>query len=245
MKTKVSHIVSSDLLDIIDGREFYMCLANIAYKDENYKQFYKKQVEKGAFVLMDNGAAEGEQLDLTQMWEVISYVNPTEVILSDSLLNCDETLSKSAQAYHFYRKNGYKGQFMFVPQGKNFHEWTVCYDAFNKDDIATIGVSKFVTSGWHDSDARYDCCVYINEKYPVHLLGCHENINEVKRIADSFNNIRSNDTAIAYIYALANQDILNGNRPSGEINFINSELNEKQVEILKNNIKEFDNLINN
>ena len=237
---KISHIVSSDLLYVIDGREFYMCLANIAYKDQNYKDFYKKKVEDGAFVLMDNGAAEGEQLDLAQMWEVVSYINPTEVILSDSLLDCDSTLTKSAIALDFYESHGYKGQYMFVPQGKNFHEWQLCYNMFDKTKISTIGVSKFCTSGWQNSNARLDCCVYINEKYPVHLLGCHENINEVKQISDQFNNIRSNDTAIAYIYAQANKHINEGDRPSGEINFIKSDLNEDQVCLLKENIKIFD-----
>lgn len=241
--TKISHIVSSDLLDLIEGREFYMCLANIANKDENYRNFYKRKVEEGCFVLMDNGAAESDQMDLHTMWRMIEYINPTEVILSDSLLNCDETLSKSAQALKFYKEKGYKGQFMFVPQGKNFHEWTICYDMFDKKDISTIGVSKFVTSGWKDSRARYNCCDYINKKMPIHLLGCHENINEVKEISESFNNIRSNDTAIAYIYALDNKSILDGDRPKGEINFINSELNEQQKQLLKQNIKDFDNLI--
>lgn len=243
--TKISHIVSSDLLDLIDGRDFYMCLANIASKDKNYCDFYKKQVEKGAFVLLDNGAAEADQMDLQTMWSVIEKINPSEVILSDSLLNCDETLSKSKKALEFYKSKGYKGQFMFVPQGSNFAEWTLCYDTFDKSQIDTIGVSKFVTSGWNDSNARKSCCDYIDGRQPIHLLGCHENINEVATISKYCKNIRSNDTAIAYIYALANQHINEGNRPLGEINFIKSDLTPEQVELLKQNIKTFDETINN
>lgn len=240
--TKISHIVSSDLLDLIDGRDFYMCLANIASKDQNYADFYKHQVEKGAFVLLDNGAAEADQMDLMTMWKVIQYINPTEVILSDSLLDCDETLRKSKQALDFYLERGYKGQFMFVPQGSNFAEWVLCYDLFDKSRISTIGVSKFVTSGWHDSEARKRCCRYIDGAFPIHLLGCHENIQEVADVANSCKNIRSNDTAIAYIYAQANQPINEGNRPSGEINFIKSDLTPDQLELLKQNIKTFDSL---
>lgn len=240
---QISHIVSSDLLDLIEDRPFYMCLANIASKDENYCNFYKKKVEDGAFVLLDNGAAEADQMDLATMWSVIEKINPSEVILSDSLLNCDETLRKSKRALEYYRDRGYKGQFMFVPQGSDFKEWTLCYDTFDKSDISTIGVSKFVTSGWHQSEARDRCCSYIDERHPVHLLGCHENINEVKQISEKYNNIRSNDTAIAYIYAQADKLITDGDRPSGEINFIKSDLNEKQVELLKTNMQLFDSIV--
>lgn len=243
--TKISHIVSSDLLDLIDGRDFYMCLANIASKDEHYCNFYKQQVEKGAFVLLDNGAAESDQMTLDIMWSVIEKINPTEVILNDCLMDCDETIRRSTEALNFYKSKGFKGQFMFVPQGKDFIDWVTCYNLMDKTDISTIGVSKFVTSGWNESKARFRCCSYLDatDKPSVHLLGCHENINEVAEIANNFTFIRSNDTAIAYIYAQANQLINDGDRPKGEINFIKSDLNDKQVELLKQNIKTFDNLL--
>ena len=250
--TKISHIVSSDLLDLIDGRDFYMCLANIASKDENYCNFYKKQVEKGAFVLLDNGAAEADQMTLEVMWSVIEKINPSEVILNDCLMDCDETIKRSIEALEFYESKGYKNQFLFVPQGSDLREWIRCYEIMKdycltrNKHISTIGVSKFVTKGWNDSEARYSCCSYLNHDKPqVHLLGCHENINEVAKISNQFDFIRSNDTAISYIYALNNKLINEGNRPSGEINFIKSELSTEQIEILKNNMRLFDSLFTN
>ena len=241
--TKVSHIVSSDLLDLIDGRDFYMCLANIASKDKHYSDFYKEQVKKGAFVLLDNGAAESDQMTLDVMWKVIEEINPTEVILSDALLDGEETIRRSKEALDFYEEKGFKGQYMFVPQGKNIREWIRCFEDMDKTKISTIGVSKFCTDAWKDSLARVKCCLYIDEKAPVHLLGCHERIGEVGYIANGFNNIRSNDTAIAYIYAQANQDITVGTRPEGEINFIKSDLTSEQVELLKSNMEKFDRML--
>lgn len=247
--TKISHIVSSDLLDMIDGRDFYMCLANVASKDENYCNFYKKKVEDGAFVLLDNGAAEADQMTLDVMWSVIEKINPSEVILNDCLMSCEETLERSIEALKFYKQKGYKGQYLFVPQGSDLREWIRCYEYMKQycletnEHISTIGVSKFVTKGWNDSEARYSCCSYLNHDKPqVHLLGCHENINEVAKISNQFDFIRSNDTAIAYIYALSNKKITDGDRPSGEINFIKSDLDESQIELLKENMQQFDNL---
>ena len=244
---KISHIVSSDLLKMIDNREFYMCLANIASKDENYLNFYKEKVEQGKFVLLDNGAAESDQMTLDIMWSVIEKINPSEVILNDSLLDTEQTIEKSKEALQFYEEKGYKGQYLFVPQGKNMEQWIECYNKMDKTKISTIGVSKFITSGWKDSEGRKKCCKYLNEvgsKLDIHLLGCHENIKEVKEISESCENIRSNDTAIAYIYALANKSIEDGDRPKGEINFIKSDLNDNQKQILKSNIEKFDNLFN-
>lgn len=240
---KISHIVSSDLLDMIEGRDFYMCLANIASKDEKYCEFYKKQVQNGKFVLLDNGAAEADQMTLDVMWSVIEKINPSEVILNDSLLNGEETIKKSLEALKFYEEKGYEGQYMFVPQGKNYEEWKECYKNMDLSKISTIGVSKFVTSGWNDSNARYKCCFYINETRSIHLLGCHENIDEVKRISKNFWNVRSNDTAIAFIYAQANKKIREGNRPEGEINFIESGFNEEQKQLLKTNMELFDQFV--
>lgn len=240
--TKISHIVPSNLLPLIEGRPFYMCLANIASKNNNYLKFYKRQVEKGAFVLLDNGAAESDQMTLDVMWSVIEQINPSEVILNDCLMDCDETIKRSTEALNFYKQKGYKGQFMFVPQGSSLEEWIRCYETMDKTDISTIGVSKFVTKGWNYSDARWDCCAYLNVhgKPQVHLLGCHENIKEVVEIASTFDFIRSNDTAIAYIYAQANKSIYDGDRPKGEINFIKSDLNEDQLALLEQNISDFD-----
>lgn len=244
--TKISHIVSTDLLDLIDGRDFYMCLANIASKDEKYCEFYKRKVKEGAFVLLDNGAAESDQMTLDIMWDVISKIHPSEVILNDCLMDCDETIRRSTEALKFYIEKGYEGQYMFVPQGSTLGEWIRCYEQMDKTNISTIGVSKFVTSGWKNSRARYECCGYLNdrEKLPVHLLGCHENINEVAEISKSFDFIRSNDTAIAFIYAQDYKMINEGDRPKGEINFMKSGFDNHQKELLRENIRLFDEKIN-
>lgn len=245
--TEISHIVSSDLLDLIDGRKFYMCLCNVCIKNQTYKDFYKKQVEKGAFVLMDLGTAENDRMAPQTMLEMINYIHPTEIILSDVLLDCDETLRQSEKALQFYEDNKVNCQFMLAVQGKNFDEWKRCLESFKQiDKITTIGVSKFVTSGWNDDNARLKCCKLINELYPekqIHLLGCHKNINEVAEISKQCKNIRSNDTAFAQICAMNNQSILNGNRPSGIMNFIESNFDTQQIEILKENINLYDNLM--
>ena len=130
----VSHIVPKGSLDLIMGRPFHMCLANIAIKDDDYANFYKGQKELGSFILLDNGAAEKDQISKEDILTIIKKVNPSEVVLMDELCHMEETLFKTFDSMDFYRKNGYEGQFMAVPQGDTLEEWKECLLKMNKMD---------------------------------------------------------------------------------------------------------------
>lgn len=245
MKNRISHIVSCDLLDKIDNRDFYMCLANIVIKDDTYKQFYIDRKNEGCFILLDNGAAEGEQLTREQMIEVINTINPDEVILNDILRDCDKTIKDSIQSAEYYRNNGYTGRFMFVVQGMSVQECIDCYNKMDKQYIDTIGIPKHINKTSNDKDARLKICKEL-DKYnkPIHLLGCAESMYEVKNVIDECENVRSCDTALAFIYSLNYEYIdTKHNRPLGKINFINSHFNHLQKFILSKNIEVFDNLL--
>ena len=238
---KISHIVPVDLLDLIEGRDFYMCLANIAIKSKEYLEFYKQQKQRGAFVLLDNGEAEGDQMSLDTIWKVAEQINPDEIILNDSLFNREETIRKSKQALDYYKSKGYEGQYMFVVQGETFEDWIRCYEEFDMSDITTIGVPKSVVSEWNDDDARLKCCEYLKDKNKqVHLLGCQKSINEIVKLKQ-FDFIRSNDTSLAYLFASCYRDINNGTRPKEAVmQFYNSKFDTTQVRMLERNIKYFD-----
>lgn len=245
---KISHIVPLGSLPTIQGREFHMCLANVAIKNQQYKDFYKKEKEKGSFILLDNGAAEMDQISLSEILEVAKYINADQIVLSDSLCNCDETIEKSMNALQYYKDNGFKGTFMFVPQGHTFDEWKHCFiKMMNNKDITTFGISKFMTVQFKDSEARLNAVKFMNEigaDVEIHLLGCHENISEIVNVnhyVDKTNiKLRSADTAIAYIYAQDEKSILDGNRPSNEINFVDEHIPSNVECNLKKNMSCFD-----
>lgn len=238
--TKIMQIVPSDILNTINGRDMYMCLTNVAIKDEKYLQFYIDKVKEGKFVLLDNGTGDLDFQTMDKVLEIAKRLNPTEIILSDILGDCERTLQESEKSKKYFEENGYKGQFMFTPQGKTFEEWCKCYDQFDKTNISTIGISKFVTEFWKDDNAREKCLEYINEAYPTHLLGCWKNINEVVQCSKKFNNVRSSDSAICYIYAINDMVIGDQDRPDSKIDFHHSVLNDQQIELLKQNIEKYD-----
>ena len=243
MMAEIMHIVPSDILNEIEDRNMYMALTNVAINDKNYLDFYKKQVEKGKFVLLDNGTGDLDFQSMDKVLQIAKQLNPSEIILSDILGSCNQTLEQSEKSKKYFRENGYTGQFMFVPQGETFEQWCECYDKFDKTDVSTIGISKFVTEFWKDDNAREKCLEYINGAYPVHLLGCWKNINEVSQCVKKFDNVRSSDSAICYIYAMNDMHVGDQDRPSKKIDFHHSVLNEQQLEILRDNIKIYDNMI--
>src|SRR5690554_5454058 len=100
---QLSHIVPVKHLNLIDGRDFHMCLANIAHKNKTYLNFYKKQAEQGKFVLLDNGAAEGEQLSIEQVWAIAKQINPSEIVLHDELGDPAATIYKSLKSATHYK----------------------------------------------------------------------------------------------------------------------------------------------
>lgn len=241
MKTRIMQIVPSDILQAIDGREMYMCLTNVAINDENYLQFYIDKVNEGKFVLLDNGTGDLDYQTMDKVLEIAKKLKPTEIILSDILGDCEQTLIESEKSKKYFRENGYTGQFMFVPQGQNLDEWIDCYNRFDKTDVATIGVSKFVTKFFNDDQARLKCTKYVEkDNVPVHLLGCWKNINEVVDIAKQCSNVRSSDSAICYIYAISDMLVGEKDRPDNKIDFYHSVLNDKQLQTLKENIDIYD-----
>ena len=241
----ISHILPIDLLGLIEKRPFYMCLAHLAYKNDKYLDFYKKQSELGKFVLLDNGAYEGEQLTKEQMFEVVQKIKPSEIILNDCLFDGPETIKLSKDSLKYYKSNGYTGKYMFVPQGNTFEEWKQCHNYMSLVDVSTIGIAKHINKTFNNDDARYECCDWLKETiFKIHLLGCQTNINEVYKIGKQFNNVRSCDTALAYIYSMDDKVCWYCDRPDCKIDFYNNELSEAQTELLNWNISLIDNLVN-
>lgn len=230
---KIAHIVPVGSLAATSSNGYHMCLANVAVKNEKYKEFYR-QMAKDRFVLMDNGAAEGDQLHVDDLIKCYQDVQPSEVVLPDTLCNGVDTIQKSKLALKeicdFY-DGAVPFTFMAVPQGSTFDQWLACAEEMVQwPEIHTIGVSKFLQMELNAEYARYAACIELDrlfKKYnrgdmEVHLLGCSESPHVIEDIRKSFSFVRGCDSAYAYICTQANVPIFHTTeRPEGEIDFIN------------------------
>ena len=243
---KIAQIVPVAHLGQIKDNHYHMCLAHLV-GDVRYAKFYERMAKEGKFVLMDNGAAEGSQLSVKELLKMYALINPTEIVLPDTLNDCVDTLRKTLAFVHEYKDLPYR--FMGVPQGQDFDEWCACVEVMLREPrINSIGVSKFLNIATGVDDIRFHACAYIakvadalgRRDIEVHLLGCDEGPAMVGGIQELFPFVRGCDSAFAFIATQANVKIdEDTERPEGEIDFIDGTV---PVEELIDNMARFENV---
>ena len=90
---RVAHIVPVQHLADTEDMQYHMCLAHLVGNEE-YRKHFAKMAANGRFVLMDNGAAEGSQLQPERLLEMYEQINPTEIVLPDTLYESGSTIQK-------------------------------------------------------------------------------------------------------------------------------------------------------
>lgn len=115
-----------------------MCLAQ-HLDNEQYVEYFKNS---SMHTIMDNGACEGEQIDVSEVEELAHRINADDVIIHDTPYNERETLEKVDHFFDVF-KNTKDFNFIGVPQGDNSSEWLDCLEQMHEDDrIDVIGLSK-------------------------------------------------------------------------------------------------------
>lgn len=242
---KIAEIVPVSSLEKTKDNQYHMCLAHLVQQSDEYAKFYRRMSNEGKYVLIDNGAAEGSQLDIINLMYCYEKINPAEIVLPDTLCDSISTLEKSLSAYNLLSMSGFIPRYkvMFVPQGKTFGEWKECaMTALNKMAIDTIGVSKFLEMETGDNNIRLDAVRFLedwmqenNKEFEIHLLGCSEGPEKVRLASEVSDYVRGCDSAFAYICTQAGVMIdEKTKRPVGEIDFINGTSYDGLEENMKN-----------
>lgn len=240
---KVAHIVPVSHLHETRNNYYHMCLAHLV-GNAKYAKHFSQCSKAGKYIVMDNGEAEGKQLNFEKLFEAYNAINPKEIILPDKLFHSKETLYKSKIFLDELKKRNLPYKVLAVPQGKSLSEWEECAKVFLSDKrINTIGISKFLNIITRDKYIRFKALekldkylkLYDREDIDVHLLGCDEGPVIVNECRKRFPFVRGCDTAFAYLAAQSNTHISSENvqRPSGHIDFINGKYyNNTSLEIV-------------
>lgn len=245
---KVAHIVPVECLEKTKDNQYHMCLAHLVKQSKVYADFFRRMSDEGKFVLMDNGAAEGEQLSIDQLVECYDVVRPTQIVLPDTLLDGHDTLRKHLDGLSYL--HGYYGEklpfeVMGVPQGHDLIEWTMCMKAMLElKEISCLGVSKFLEMETGDKTIRcdaVDAIASVTSDVEIHLLGCSDGSAVVRRIFEKYPKVRGCDSAFVYLASQAGVEIGldDVDRPSGEIDFLSG----ADYDSLNNNMEMFNKLV--
>lgn len=202
---KAVSIVPTAYLHLITGKPYHLCLAHVALKDPRYYDFYKEVASRGSYVILDNGAAEGESVDIQTMEDLAIHLGVSEIVLPDFLYDKQKTLEVAAYALDYIKtREMFRGKVMAVAQGKTLRECTLCALHLLTWPVDVIGIPKHLTSlGISARVALYwQLRLFSNEPAKeIHFLGCNK-LKEISAMDWQVRSlVRSIDSSIAYLYA--------------------------------------------
>ncbi|KKN68971.1 hypothetical protein LCGC14_0446560 [marine sediment metagenome] len=223
---KLAFISSPYFLGLCGQGDIEMCLAPLALRDkypqrQEYFDYYKLASMNGRFVIMDNGAAEKDQVDTESLLHLMREIKPSLVVAPDTIHDSQQTialvsafLDTSRDVRTELHADGYYAPLVLAaPQGKTEDEYLRCAETLaSMPEVAYLGLSKFsVATCFGGKSAPLvvarsraaDRLATITDK-PFHLLGADFTLPwELARYAGDWHpNVVSNDSSFAYWYAM-------------------------------------------
>jgi hypothetical protein len=220
--------------------DYHLCLAQIA--EPAYRDFYRNHIHRSAFLIVDNGAAEGDPVDSDELARVALEYGADEIVIPDVMRDAKRTL----QALDDFIENGYPDRlpsmsYMFVAQGTYVLEVIECIASALKRMPLTIGIPRHLLETFDRVDARVDILKRFQDEFgteiPVHLLGTSYLMpGEVLQVAQKFPWVRGVDTSMPYNHAMASCDLrdrMSVTRPRNyftEIHYMSDDLLNRNIE---------------
>jgi hypothetical protein len=246
---KVATIVPTKFIEITDGDDYQMSLAHLIGADPFYTNHFKLQSVGGAFIIMDNGAAENAQVPtVDDLYHKAMEIGASEIVLPDTLFDHEDTIRKAHEAIDRLMQLGWTGKLMAVPHGSTQEGWIAAATVLMQwQPVTTIGISKFLCKQWGPYAKAWALSMithigsvasHVDPKKAIHLLGCWGDPMEVAWLDNAFQhlNIRGVDSAIAYVYAQKGLKMNAGvPRPEDEVEFTDPNL-ELNMGLLMHNV---------
>jgi hypothetical protein len=241
-------------LDLMHQGDRYFALAHHYLSDENYRNYFLdvRANIPGAFITLDNGAAEHSLVTENILLDIVAELKPNEVIAPDILFDYKQT---SNNLYFFTVKMIDKGytkntKIFGCPQGTTIEEWLECYyNMLLNPMVSTIGLSKIaVPKCWNNAEGDVDIAKSRNEciqelharswlKKPLHLLGMGEHNEFQYYLENKIPCIRSSDSCYTILAAINGISFESGNLtriPTTNAYFDHKLTDEQQTLAVKN-----------
>lgn len=220
---------------------FHFVLAQRLQDRLEAQWWYASRSRHGDFIMIDNGAAEGEMVTNDVLLRVASSVRADEIILPDCLRNVEETL-KLSMNQRLLQSVPYTSR-VAVPQGADWDEWEYCLQELVKRcRPTTIGVPKWLNElpGGRLKALEILWRGRYHQRYRIHLLGAARGLRkELSELNMPF--VRSMDTALPIALAQVGERIdgLSDKRVSVQWDQpVDSRLAEQNIDIALHMAKE-------
>ena len=205
---KVGFIPPRGLDERIWLNPFAMTLAQYIKRSDTYAKLVASGRTSGSYyVVVDNGAAEGQMVERTELDEAALAVNANELVLPDKMGDMPGTLRLVADYMH-NRQKAWAPKLMGVVQGRTVKELHACIEQYLRfKQIRVLGVPRLLVSKL-GSASRIDLANWVQNSYPgqfeIHFLGTSPTwVKEVSMTAKYAPHVRSVDSSMPYNYAIA------------------------------------------
>jgi len=123
--------------------DYDFVIAPICKKYPEYLSFNIAQRLKGRFVVLDNGAFEGELMDTDELIALAKEIHPQEIVAPDVIGDRKATIEHTKEFVEkFHEADLGNIQIQVAPQGGSFDEWADCYrELANLPSVSTLGLS--------------------------------------------------------------------------------------------------------
>jgi len=194
--------------------DYHLVLAQ-ELKRESYLSTYKML---GAdFIILDNGAAEGEQVSNLDLLDAALALKANEIVMPDVICNSEGTLTAIDEFIYDLNESDDDFshlQLMAVVQGETIEE---CYDFIRKVEksgvAGTLGIPRHLINTLADPSARCRLATFIEGtfgigRFDVHFLGTNSSwIGEVHVLGRDFPWARGVDSSAPFNYTIAGEDL--------------------------------------
>lgn len=209
--------------------DFHLILSHLL-DDPDYREHYKEERARGAWLLLDNSAHEsGQGADAEKLMYQTLDLDVQEVVVPDVLDNADATIETSISALGTW--NNLKNlksriddlRFMYVPQGESYERLVYCLDNLVKAHVYnarqqhyrldfSLGISKdyerfeggLMRFLDEEISPLHKAFAKNGVDVQVHMLGWGRKLWELRKIAKKHKFLRSTDSAKPFVYGLAN-----------------------------------------
>jgi len=185
-------------------------------RDEYFAMYYTIAKEiPGNFIILDNGEAEGAQVDFETLISYAAELDADEVVLPDVMKDAQRTIHRIEEFLQWYDNSEWGGgrrrNFMFVAQGTTYEEvqsmmGEVMEDKEMSKNISAVGIPRHLVETLNDNQARVELAYYFHERYSnsdyapvaIHFLGASpvyvEEVGDLQSIGIG----RGMDTSLPY-----------------------------------------------
>ena len=182
---------------------------------KTYGGMYQRAVRLGDYVVLDNGAAEGQPATDEALFNMGKALQCNEVVLPDSMYESKQTVEAVAR---FLSNPNFVWdvvpKMMAVPQGTALRSFRYCINAFAEmPDIKVIGIPRHIIPTLDMKSARVDLANWIAENHPnrfeIHFLGMHPMwLGEIPATVKYAPHVRSVDSSLPFNYAIARKRLV-------------------------------------